>query len=556
LGFESEPAFNCAPLSLESPLTASGETKFSNMRDMPIIPMPLSQVALEGEFALTAHTVIVAGEAALEIAERLATLLRPATGFALPVVQNSVDAPTVRLELDAGLEGLGAEGYELEVLPAGVTLRASNPAGLFYAAQSLRQLLPTAIFSSAVVPSDWKIAATRVSDRPRFSWRGVHLDCARHFMPLGFVYKLLDLMALHKLNTFHWHLTEDQGWRLEIKRYPKLTSVGAWRSGTRVGHERDPSGSFDGVPHGGFYTQDEARAVVRYAQERFITVVPEIEMPGHAQAAIAAYPELGNTGAQLEVGQLWGVIEHVFNAEETTIEFLQAVLEEVLEIFPGDYIHVGGDECPKTEWRGSAAAQARMRALGLKDEDELQSYIIRRMDAFLHARGRKLVGWDEILEGGLTENATVMSWRGEEGGILAARDGHDVVMVPQSHVYFDHYQSQDTGNEPLAIGGFTPLEKVYGYEPIPAELGADGAKHVLGSQAQMWTEYVPDSDHAEYMLFPRLCALAEVVWTQAERKNLPDFMGRLKTHLERLRLLGVNFRPLLDPSAPSLEAPV
>ncbi len=520
---------------------------------MPIIPMPLSQTALKGEFGLTANTVIVAGKAALEIAEKLAVMLRPATGFALPVVQDSGNAPTIRLELDASLTGLGTEGYQLEVLPAGVTLRASGSAGLYYAAQSLRQLLPTAIFSSGVAQADWKIAATRIADQPRFSWRGVHLDCARHFMPLGFVYKLLDLMALHKLNTFHWHLTEDQGWRLEIKRYPKLTEVGAWRSGTRVLHERDPQGYFDDQPHGGFYTQEEARAVVQYAAERFITVVPEIEMPGHAQAAIAAYPELGNTGAQLKVGQQWGVIEHVFNAEETTIEFLQAVLSEVLEIFPGQYIHVGGDECPKTEWRGSAAAQARIRALGLKDEDELQSYIIRRMDAFLTARGRKLVGWDEILEGGLTENATVMSWRGEEGGIHAARDGHDVVMVPQSHVYFDHYQAQNTENEPLAIGGFTSLEKVYGYEPIPAELSAQGAKHVLGSQAQMWTEYVPDSDHAEYMLFPRLCALAEVVWTEAEQKNLPDFMERLETHLERLRLLGVNFRPLLDPAPSSLE---
>jgi hexosaminidase len=511
---------------------------------MNIIPLPVLVEPLEGSFVLTADSVIVAGPGTLEKAEQLAGFLRPATGFALPVLEESSGVPAIHLMLDDRLKGLGAEGYELEVSSSGVKLRASSATGLFYAGQSFRQLLPTQIFSDARVEMVWQANAVSISDQPRFGWRGVHLDCARHFMPLEFVFKLLDLMALHKLNTFHWHLTEDQGWRLEIKKYPKLTEVGAWRAQTIIGHGYQENPKFDGKPHGGFYTQDQARAVVKYAASLHITVVPEIELPGHAQAAIAAYPELGNTGAQLKVGERWGIIEHVLNPNETTFEFLEAVLEEVLEIFPSTYIHVGGDECPKTEWEQSPVAQARMRELGLEDEDQMQAYFIGRMDYFLNSRGRKLIGWDEILEGGLASNATVMSWRGEAGGIEAARMGQDVVMTPGSHVYFDHYQSEDQSKEPLAIGGFTPLEKVYSYEPIPAELSAKEAKHVLGSQAQMWTEYVPTSSHAEYMIFPRLCALCEVLWSPTNRKDYAGFSSRLLPHLERLRLKSVNFRPL------------
>jgi hexosaminidase len=511
---------------------------------MNIIPMPVRVEALEGSFVLTADSVIVAGPGTHLKAEQLAGFLRPATGFALPLLEESSGVPAIYLMLDDRLKGLGAEGYELEVSTSGVKLRASSVTGLFYAGQTFRQLLPVEIFSDARVEMVWQAKAVRISDQPRFGWRGVHLDCCRHFMPLEFVFKLLDLMALHKLNTFHWHLSEDQGWRLEIKKHPKLTEVGAWRAQTIIGHGYQENPKFDGKPHGGFYTQDQARAVVKYAADRHITVVPEIELPGHAQAAIAAYPELGNTGAQLKVGERWGIIEHVFNPEESTLKFLEDVFAEVLEIFPGAYIHVGGDECPKNEWKASPIAQARMQELGLHDEEELQSYFIRRMDAFLTARGRKLIGWDEILEGGLSPNATVHSWRGEEGGIEAARQGHDVVMAPQSHVYFDHYQAADQSKEPLAIGGFSPLEKVYGYEPIPAELSGAESKHVLGSQAQMWTEYVPTSSHAEYMLFPRLCALSEVLWTPAKQKDYAGFSGRLPEHLERLKLKDVNFRPL------------
>jgi hexosaminidase len=511
---------------------------------MNIIPMPVRVEALEGSFVLTADAVIVAGPGTHSKAEQLAAFLRPATGFSLPVLEESPNMPAIHLMLDDRLRGLGAEGYELEVSGSGVKLRSSSLTGLFYAGQSFRQLLPVEVFSSSRVEKTWQVSAVSISDQPRFGWRGVHLDCCRHFMPLEFVYKLLDLMALHKLNTFHWHLTEDQGWRFEIKKYPKLTEVGAWRAQTIIGHGYQENPQFDGKPHGGFYTQDQARAVVEYAAALHITVVPEIELPGHALAAIASYPELGNTKAQLKVGERWGIIESVYNPEESTLKFLEDVFTEVLEIFPSTYIHVGGDECPKNEWKASPVAQARMRELGLHDEEELQSYFIRRIDAFLTAQGRKLIGWDEILEGGLSPNATVHSWRGEEGGIEAARQGHDVVMAPQSHVYFDHYQAADHAQEPLAIGGFSPLEKVYGYEPIPAELSVQEAKHVLGSQAQMWTEYVPTSSHAEYMLFPRLCALCEVLWTPVNRKDYAGFSGRLTPHLERLRLKDVNFRPL------------
>jgi hexosaminidase len=413
---------------------------------------------------------------------------------------------------------------------------------LFYAIQSLRQLFPTNIFSDSRVETDWIVPCLELQDAPRFAWRGAHLDVSRHFMPLESVKKFIDLMALHKLNVFHWHLTDDQGWRLESLKYPRLTEVGAWRNQTMIGHGMNKNPEFDGTPHGGFYTQAEALEIVAYGLERHVTVMPEIEMPGHAQAALSAYPEFGNTGDTLEVWDKWGVNENVFNPLEPTILFLQDILTEVLEIFPSTYIHVGGDECPKTQWEQSTAAQARMTELGIPDEHALQSYFIGRMDTFLTSKGRRLVGWDEILEGGLTENATVMSWRGEEGGIAAAKAGHDVVMTPEYATYFDHYQSQNKELEPLAIGGFLPLEKVYAYEPIPPQLTELEARHVLGAQAQHWTEYMKDAMQVEYMSFPRLTAFCEVVWSDKTSRNLDGFLTRLKPHLERLDLLKINYR--------------
>ncbi len=510
-----------------------------------LLPEPVSVDVREGRFVLAPDTVMAAGGAAREVAALCRAWLSPATGLELPLVPSIPgDAhPALVFQLDAALSNLGAEGYALSATPRRVVVRALQPAGLFYGAQTLRQLLPPEIFGSAPVPGmEWSLPCVEISDFPRFGWRGAMLDCVRHFMPKEFVLRFIDLLALHKLNTFHWHLSDDQGWRLEIKAYPRLTEVGAWRKETLVGHlgdERDMV--FDGVPHGGFYTHDDVREIVAYAQARHVTIVPEIEMPGHAQAAIAAYPELGNTGDPVAVRPYWGISETIYNVAESTFNFLQTVLDEVLSLFPGPFIHVGGDEAPKVQWRASPAAQARMRELGLRDEDALQSYFIRRMDAFLTSRGRRLIGWDEILEGGLAENAAVMSWRGVAGGVAAATAGHDVVMAPNTHTYFDYYQSEDRSREPLAIGGYVPLETVYAFDPFCPGLDATAARHILGAQAQLWTEYVPTPEHAETMLFPRLCALAEVAWTHPSRKNYAGFLTRLRRHLCRLDGLGVNY---------------
>jgi hexosaminidase len=518
------------------------------MSPINIIPKPIQYVQCEGYFLLSPETTIVAAGDARKTGLQLASLLAPATGFWLNVQPSaSAGSDLIDVRLDARMKRLGTEGYRLSVSPERVDVRAYQEPGLFYAIQSLRQLLPVDVYRSAPVGTrEWKIPCVEIEDTPRFGWRGAHLDVARHFMPKSFIKKFVDLLATHKLNTFHWHLTDDQGWRIEIERYPRLTEVGAWRKETLVGHHRDSVENLvcDGKPHGGFYTQEDVREIVAYARERFVNVVPEIEMPGHAQAAIAAYRELGNTGRPGEVRTFWGISDDVFNANESTIAFLQNVLEEVLTLFPSQFIHVGGDECPKKQWKESPEAQARMRELGLANEEELQSYFIRRMDQFLTQRDRRLVGWDEILEGGLAPNATVMSWRGEEGGIAAAKAGHDVVMAPNHSTYLDYYQSEDRESEPLAIGGYVPLEKVYHYEPVPAPLGPEEARHVLGAQGQLWTEYMPDYRQVEYMAFPRLSALAEVVWTPAERKDYQEFLSRLAVHLKRLDALDVNYRKL------------
>jgi hexosaminidase len=367
-------------------------------------------------------------------------------------------------------------------------------------------------------------------------------------MPKEFVLKHIDLLALHKFNVFHWHLTEDQGWRIEIKKYPKLTAVGAFRKDSMTApRTKDPAlRKFSGRPHGGFYTQDDVREVVRYAADRGVTVIPEIEMPGHAMAAIAAYPELGNTGEPIEVLTYWGITDHVLGVTDNVLRFFEDVFDEVLELFPSKFIHVGGDECPKTEWRNTPSAQERMRKEGLKNEDELQSWFIRHFDSWLAKRGRRLVGWDEILEGGLAPGATVMSWRGEEGGIAAAKSGHDVVMAPNKPTYMDYSQTE-LPTEPPGIGGYNSLEAVYAYRPVPTELSAEQAKHVLGTQGQIWTEYMPDPKRVEYMAWPRLIALAEVAWSPQETRNWADFQKRLATHLERLAILDVNYRGRFNP---------
>jgi hexosaminidase len=524
-----------------------------------LLPLPSKLTPKEGEFRFTKHTRLVwpLADAALKpVVEGFASQLRAASGLPLEYFSaNSTAIPkgghVYFIEAPAGK--MGPEDYRLTIEPDRIGIVAASPKGYFYATQSLLQLLPPEAFSPQVVKKldgaagGWAAPCVQIEDQPRFGYRGLMLDVGRHFFPVSFVKRYIDLLALHKMNTFHWHLTDDQGWRIEIKRYPNLTRIGSQRDSTILGHagrnNAAYTGRYDGQPYGGFYTQDDIREVVRYAQSKFVTIVPEIEMPGHAMAALASYPELGaNPDKLYRPATTWGVMEDVFFPRETTFQFLENVLTEVLDLFPGPYIHVGGDECPKRTWRESRFCQELMRKEGLKDVHELQSFFIRRIDKFLTAKGRKLIGWDEILEGGLSPNATVMSWRGVNGGIEAARQNHDVVMTPSTHVYLDYYQADPkTTPQPLAIGGLLPLEKVYGYDPVPTELSAEQAKRILGVQANLWTEYIATPAQAEYMLFPRACAVAEVGWSPKECCTFADFQSRLQTHLRRLDVLGINY---------------
>jgi hexosaminidase len=497
----------------------------------PVIPWPRTLEPRDGAFALQAGLGISPSDGGNADLRRLAELLR---GYVreLAGVDATIGAGgaiALALRPDAPV---GAEAYRLEITPERIDLVARDGRGLFYGIQTLRQL---------IAASPTAVSAVRVDDAPRFAYRGLHLDVGRHFFPVEFIKRYIDLLATFKLNTFHWHLTEDQGWRLEIKRYPRLTEVGAWRKETIVGHARRGPKGYDGTRHGGFYTQDQARDVVAYAKERGVTVLPEIEMPGHSLAALAAYPELANVPGPFEVRTTWGISDEVFSPSEGTFRFLEDVLREVVDIFPSEYIHIGGDEAPKKRWQESSEAQAIIKQEKLADEDELQSWFVRRVERFLNRNGRRLIGWDEILEGGLAPNATVMSWRGTAGGIAAAKQGHDVVMAPQADLYFDHYQA-DPEHEPLAIGGMTPIEDTYGYEPIPAELSADEAKHVLGPEACVWTEYMATPEHVEYMAYPRALALAEIAWSPREARDWTSFSARLSAALRLLDRLGVRYR--------------
>ncbi|MDX2135246.1 MAG: family 20 glycosylhydrolase [Saprospiraceae bacterium] len=514
-----------------------------------IIPQPASVELLDGHFVLDPETVVCfpADAADWELPARYwMSLVLESTGWtplALPFRDRDRSAPRLNAIYLIPDTTVGtAEGYVLEVKPGWVLVRARTAAGAFYGVQTLRQLFPPGLNGrNSAANTRLAAPACRIADAPRFGYRGMHLDVARHFFPVSFVKRYIDLLAQHKLNTFHWHLTDDQGWRVEIKAYPKLQTVAACRDKTLIGHYNDQPWQFDNKPYCGFYTREEIRDVVEYARQRFVTVIPEIEMPGHSRAALAAYPELGCTGGPYQTLPVWGIADDVFCAgNEQTFVFLEKVLEEVCALFPGPYVHVGGDECPKKRWKACPKCQARLRTQRLADEHALQSWFIGRIENTLARHGKKLIGWDEILEGGLAPNATVMSWRGTAGGIAAARSGHDAIMTPGSHCYFDHYQG-DPETEPLAISGFTSLEKVYGYEPVPAELTTDEARHVLGAQANLWTEYIATPDHAEYMAYPRACALAEVLWTAPERKDWPDFARRLKTHFLRLDAQGVRY---------------
>ena len=510
-----------------------------------VIPRPVALTRGAGAFVLTQRTAIVAAPELAALAWQLADALAPATGWRLPVRTAAAATPAIVLRIDRSLAPLGDEGYRLDVTPRRVTIRAPHAAGVFYGIQTLRLLLlpPEILRAAPVEGMAWMVPVVSVADQPRFPWRGAHLDAGRHFMPKSFVKRYIDLLALHKLNRFHWHLTEDQGWRLEIRRYPRLTQVGGCRSGTLIGRPSNDTlqHRFTTVPHCGFYTQDDVREIVAYAAARFITVVPEIELPGHSQAAIAAYPELGVSGRQLDVWRVWGVSDNILAPTDSTVAFYRNVLEEVLELFPGPWVHIGGDEAVKTQWTGNPAVEARRQQLGVRDMHELQSWFIRQMDQFLTGRGRRLIGWDEILEGGLAPNATVMSWRGMAGGIAAARAGHDVVMTPTSHTYFDYYQTRDVAREAPRIGGFLPLDTVYAFEPVPPGLTAEEARHVLGTQGQLWSEYLPSGRDVEWQAFPRLTALAEVAWSPREARDLADFQRRLLGFQQRLDALDVNY---------------
>jgi len=434
---------------------------------------------------------------------------------------------------------LGDEGYHLKVEKNKIIIEANTIAGTYYGLQSLFQLVLLNADLQSDEIHDIKIPTLEINDSPRFAYRGMHLDVGRHMFPPEFIKKYIDLLAYYKFNTFHWHLTEDQGWRIEIKKYPKLTEVGAWRKETLIGHGGKKPFKYDGKPYGGYYTQDEIRDIVSYAAQRQITIIPEIEMPGHSLAALAAYPNLGCTGGPYDVATRWGVFNDIYCTNDSTFVFLENVLLEVMDLFPSKYIHIGGDEAPKAEWKKCKTCQATMNREGLKDEHELQSYFIQRMEKFLNSNGRSIIGWDEILEGGLAPNATVMSWRGTDGGIAAAQQGHDAIMTPGSHCYFDHYQSENKENEPLAIGGFTSLEKVYSYEPIPELLNSEEAKHILGAQGNVWTEYMETPEHVEYMILPRMAALSEVNW--ANEKDWEMFKKRIAKHFLIYDKLGYNY---------------
>ena len=513
-----------------------------------IIPRPVSIRQRQSHFGITSSTQVVAKKEAAAEALKLIDALAPAMGFRLKLAARSKAKDNViQLELDPQLPQIGDEGYTLKVTRENILIRARRPAGLFYGTQTLRQLLPPSIFRKVKVEGvTWKVPGVQITDYPRFKWRGLLVDPARHFIPKSALLRFIDTMSLHKLNSLQIHLTDDQGWRIEIKKYPRLTEVGAWRDETLIGHLSKRPWRFDGRRHGGFYTQDDIREIVRYASDRHINIVPEIEMPGHARAAISSYAHLAvfpEKQKDLKPWTHWGVSEDIFAPRPTTIAFLQDVLSEVIQLFPSKYIHIGGDEAVKNQWKASEEIQAIIREKGLKNEDELQSWFTRQMDTFLCKHGRRLVGWDEILQGGLAPGATVMSWRGEQGGITAANAGHDVVMAPTSHTYFDYYQGP-AEKEPLAIGGYLPLKKVYHYDPVPAAIAPEKTKHVLGVQGQLWGEYISTPRHLEYMAYPRAAALAEIGWSPNTSKNYEDFLARLRDHLERLKAIDVSYRPL------------
>lgn len=511
-----------------------------------IIPLPVETEYSRGTHKLSGEVPIYIkndSEALTGAGNYLADLLS-ATALK-PIVhlpQSAAGRDGILLEVDPSLGN--PEKYILSIGRRQIKILGGSPQGVFYGIQSLRQMFPAETDNPELAAgiSSIELQRLRITDYPSFAYRGMHLDVGRHFFTVPFIKRYIDLMVLHKMNNFHWHLTEDQGWRIEIKQYPLLTEVGSVRAETIIlDGTPAPPFNYDGIPYGGYYTQDDIREVVAYAAERFVNVIPEIDMPGHSSAALASYPELGCTGGPYRVEPIWGIFHDVFCAgNEQTFEFLEGVLTEVAGLFPSQYIHIGGDESPKTRWAECPKCQARIKEEGLADEHELQSYFIKRVENFMLTLDRNIIGWDEILEGGLAPNATVMSYRSMEGGLLAAQMGHDAIMTPTSHTYFDFYQA-DPATQPPAFGGRTTLEIVYSFNPIPEELSAEQARHILGAQGNVWTEHMKTEEHVEYMAYPRAIALAEVLWTPKEKQSFEDFRVRLLNHFDRLDAMDVNY---------------
>ena len=503
-------------------------TATAQKADYNVVPLPQETRLENGAgFVLDGSTVIAySGDKSMKRnAQFLAEFIKESTGLDLKIAKSKkTKENAINLVIDNTVEN--KEGYCMTVTKNGVSIAASSPSGVFYGIQTLRKSLPVGTANKVTLP------AATVKDYPRFAYRGAHLDVSRHFFTVDSIKRFIDMLALHNLNRFHWHLTDDQGWRIEIKKYPKLTTIAAERDETVIGRNTP---EYDGKHYGPFfYTQKECREIVEYAAERHITVIPEIDLPGHMQAALAAYPEYGCTGGPYEVWKMWGVSDNVLCAgNDATLSFIEDVLREVIDVFPSEYIHVGGDECPKTQWEKCPKCQARIKELGIKGDSKhsaemyLQSFVINHAEKFLNSKGRQIIGWDEILEGGLAPNATVHSWRGVEGGIEAAKQGHDCIMSPTTFMYFDYYQTKYTDNEPLAIGGYVPVEKVYSFEPVSSDLPADVAKHIIGVQANLWSEYVPTYSHVEYMELPRMAALCEVQWCNPQNKDFANFKQRL-----------------------------
>ena len=508
----------------------------------PLIPIPAEILSTgTGVFTITPETRIILKNATTEVrkaSDFFINLFNTSSGFKIDYAATS----TSQIVVEINQAVTHPEGYKLKVTTGNVLIQAQTAAGVFYAFQTLRQLLPPQIESQTIVSGmTWKIPEVEINDAPRFHYRGLMLDVTRHFFPVSEVKRFIDLMALHKFNHFQLHLTDDQGWRIEIKRYPKLNTISSWRSETLIGHLDNLPHEFDGIPHGGYYTQVELKELVQYAADRFITIVPEINVPGHSTALLAAYPEFACIDTTFQVERKWGIFPNVLCPREDTFEFIENILTEILEIFPGKYIHIGGDECPRTQWERSTHSLELKKNLGLDTFDQLQTWFMRRISQFLQTKGRTAIGWDEIIDGGVVDGAVIMSWRGEQGGISTARQGNQVIMTPHRFLYLDYYQWRLRNEEPLSIGGHLPLSMVYMYDPVPSELTEEQKNLIIGAQGNLWTEYIKEFKHVEYMVFPRACAVAEITWSPLGQKSYDRFLLQLREYSKRLDILNVNY---------------